>query len=274
MTHHALAVSGPQPTLEQKEMEWVLREKERKLEQVQTQLLLYAQDLAQMNLQRVRAFDSALDVLMTALDLRDTETEGHSRRVTEYTTYLAQKMNLNGKELAIIEHGALLHDIGKIGISDSILRKPGKLTPEEWEQMKQHTLWGYRMVLRIPFLNEDVAKIILQHHERYDGTGYPHRLANNQICLGARLFAIADTLDAMTSDRPYRRALPYAAAREEIKKGAGTQFDSSLVRLFLEVPEREWMLIRERVAAQYPESVWAWKQTPLFPVDRETEAAT
>ncbi|MCS6862817.1 MAG: HD-GYP domain-containing protein [Abditibacteriales bacterium] len=242
----------------------MLREKERKLEQVQMQLLLYAQDLAQMNLQREKAFDSALDVLMAALDLRDTETEGHSRRVAEYTTYLAQQAGLSGNQLAIIERGALLHDIGKIGISDSILRKPGKLTPEEWEQMKQHTLWGYRMVLRMPFLNEEVARIVLHHHERFDGKGYPYGLAGDQICLGARFFAIADTFDAITSNRPYRRAAPYEVARAEIEKGAGSQFDPDIVDVFLQIPEREWTLIRERVSAQYPESIWAWKQSPIY----------
>ncbi len=276
MAHLLSAVSMPQSTVdvEQKETEWLLREKERKLDQVQTQLLFYAQDLAQMNLQREKAFDSALDVLMAALDLRDTETEGHSRRVAEYTTYLAQQAGLSGAQLAIIERGALLHDIGKIGISDTILRKPGKLTPEEWEQMKQHTLWGYRMVLRIPFLNEEVARIVLHHHERYDGKGYPHGLTGKQICLGALFFAIADTFDAITSNRPYRRAAPYEVARSEIEKGAGSQFDPEIVDLFLKVPKREWTLIRERVSAQYPESIWAWKQCPTYADGAESESAS
>jgi putative nucleotidyltransferase with HDIG domain len=191
-----------------------------------------------------RSFRATLDALLAALDTRDTETEGHSERVAAYTMAMAHRLKLSSEELNDIERGALLHDIGKIGVPDSILYKPGPLTPEEWEIMKQHPVIGYRMCMKVDELRS-AAPIVLHHHERWDGGGYPYGLAGEAIPLGARIFAIADTLDAMTSDRPYRKALSFAEAREEIIRCAGKQFDPEMVKLFLEIPEEELRLIRE-----------------------------
>lgn len=191
-----------------------------------------------------KSYRATLDALLAALDTRDTETEGHSERVAAYTMAMANRLNLSAEELTNIERGALLHDIGKIGVPDSILYKPGPLTPEEWEIMKQHPVIGYRMCMKIDALRP-AAPIVLHHHERWDGQGYPYGLAGEAIPLGARIFAIADTLDAMTSDRPYRKALSFAEAREEIIRCAGKQFDPEMVKLFLEIPEEELRMIRE-----------------------------
>ncbi|MCS7190379.1 MAG: response regulator [Fimbriimonadales bacterium] len=191
-----------------------------------------------------RSYRATLDALLAALDTRDTETEGHSERVAAYTMAMARRLDLSPDELMNIERGALLHDIGKIGVPDSILYKPGPLTPEEWEIMKQHPVIGYRMCMKVDALRP-AAPIVLHHHERWDGQGYPYGLAGEAIPLGARIFAIADTLDAITSDRPYRKAKSFAEAREEIVRCAGTQFDPEMVKLFLEIPEEELQLIRE-----------------------------
>jgi putative nucleotidyltransferase with HDIG domain len=191
-----------------------------------------------------RSYRATLEALLAALDTRDTETEGHSERVAAYTMLIAQQLNLSEAELQHIEHGALLHDIGKIGVPDHILYKPGPLTPEEWEIMKQHPVIGYKMCMKIEMLRP-AAPIVLHHHERWDGRGYPYGLNGAEIPLGARIFAIADTLDAMTSDRPYRKALSFAQAREEIERCAGSQFDPELVRVFLELPEEQLRAIRE-----------------------------
>ncbi|MFN7019387.1 MAG: HD-GYP domain-containing protein [Fimbriimonadales bacterium] len=191
-----------------------------------------------------KSYRATLDALLAALDTRDTETEGHSERVAAYTMAMANRLNLSAEELVNIERGALLHDIGKIGVPDSILYKPGPLTPAEWEIMKQHPVIGYRMCMKIDALRP-AAPIVLHHHERWDGQGYPYGLAGEAIPLGARIFAIADALDAMTSDRPYRKALSFTEAREEIIRCAGKQFDPEMVKLFLEIPEEELRLIRE-----------------------------
>ena len=190
------------------------------------------------------SYEAVLDALLTALDTRDTETEGHSERVTAYTMLLADAMGLPTEVLYHIERGALLHDIGKIGVSDTILHKPGPLAPEQWAEMKRHPEIGYRMCARIDFL-AGAAEIVLQHHERWDGLGYPHGLKGERIHVGARIFAIVDAFDAMTTDRPYRCAMPYAEARAEIAQNAGTQFDPNIVERFLSIPERRWVSLRE-----------------------------
>ena len=187
--------------------------------------------------------ESILDALLSALSTRDTETQGHSERVTAYTMEMADRLQLSAKELYHIERGALLHDIGKIGVPDRILLKPDKLTPEEWVEMKKHPVIGYQMCARIEML-QGASQIVLHHHEAWDGSGYPHGLQGEAIPLGARIFALADTLDAMTSDRPYRAALSFETARTEIEKFAGRQFDTDLVRLFLEIPAPRLIQIR------------------------------
>lgn len=187
--------------------------------------------------------EGVLDALLSALDARDTETEGHSERVTAYTMEMADRLRLRREEIYHIERGALLHDIGKIGVPDRILLKPSSLTTEEWFDMRKHPLIGHRMCARIPLLQR-ASEIVLHHHERWDGKGYPHGLAGEEIPLGARIFAIADALDAMTSDRPYRAALPFADAFAEIVRQSGTQFDPALIAVFRQTPELRWTQIR------------------------------
>src|SRR5206468_11645463 len=146
------------------------------------------------------SYDITLEALGDALDLKDSETEGHSKRVTAYTIALARAMGISPAEIKVIARGAFLHDIGKMAIPDDILRKPGKLTPEEQELMREHCTRGYHMLRKIPFLSE-AAEIVFAHQEHFDGTGYPNQLRGAEIPIGARIFAIADTLDAITSDR-------------------------------------------------------------------------
>lgn len=193
--------------------------------------------------------ENVLEALLAALNTRDTETEGHSQRVTAYTVELAESMKLEMAELYHIERGALLHDIGKIGIPDRILLKPGKLTPEEWIEMKKHPVMGYDMCRKIESLQQ-AAQIVLHHHETWDGLGYPYGLKREEIPLGARIFAIADCLDAMTSDRPYRTALPFSTARAEIHRFSGKQFDPDIVDVFLKIPEARWKHIRSCVSEE------------------------
>ncbi len=191
-----------------------------------------------------RSYDYTLSALGGALDMKDAETEGHCQRVTSITIAIAKQMGVDRSALAHIARGAFLHDIGKMGVPDSILRKPGKLTEEERAVMRRHCDIGYAVLEKIPFLSE-AAEIVLAHQEHYDGSGYPRGLRGEQIPLGARIFAVADTLDAMISDRPYRRALPLSAAREEIRRCGGTQFDPAVVEVFLGMPESLWQKLRE-----------------------------
>src|SRR3954466_3606948 len=178
-----------------------------------------------------RSYDVTLEALGDALDLKDAETEGHSKRVTAFTIAMARAMGLNGDRIRVIARGAFLHDIGKMAIPDAILRKPGALTEDETEIMKEHCYRGYQMLRKIPFLAE-AADIVYSHQEKYDGSGYPRNLKGEQITLGARIFAVADTLDAITSDRPYRAAQPTKAALTEISKFSGTPFDPTVVKTF------------------------------------------
>jgi putative nucleotidyltransferase with HDIG domain len=193
-----------------------------------------------------KSYDITLEAMGDALDLRDAETEGHSRRVTAYTIALAREMGLNAEELRVIARGAFLHDIGKIATPDCILLKPGRLTPAETVIMREHCARGYEMVRKIPFLR-DASEIVHAHQETFDGSGYPRGLRGEEIPLGARIFAIADTLDAMTSDRPYRVSMGFAAAREEIKRFSGRQFDPRIVEIFLRMPAELWGELRLEV---------------------------
>jgi putative nucleotidyltransferase with HDIG domain len=189
------------------------------------------------------ASEITLEALVAALDAREHETQAHSKRVSEYTLYLAREMSVDALELDVIRRGAMLHDIGKIGIPDSILLKPGKLTDEEWVGMQKHPQIGYWILDGIEAL-KPASDIVLSHHERHDGTGYPRKLSADRIPLGARIFSVADTLDVMTSDRPYRKALSYEDARSEISRFSGTQFDSEVVKYFLRVRPDVWTEIR------------------------------
>jgi putative nucleotidyltransferase with HDIG domain len=185
------------------------------------------------------SYDDTLEALGGALDLKDAETEGHCKRVTAFTLAIAQALKVDVSQLPEIARGAFLHDIGKMAIPDQILRKPGPLTPEEQEIMRTHCAIGHEMLSRVPFLR-DVAKIVLAHQEHYDGSGYPNGLKGEDIPLGARIFAVADTLDAMTSDRPYRSALSLEQAKAEITRCSGTQFDPKVAAAFLSLPDSTW----------------------------------
>src|SRR5438552_5033554 len=196
-----------------------------------------------------RSYDITLEALGDALDLKDAETEGHSKRVTAFTIAVARAMGLSGDRIRVIARGAFLHDIGKMAIPDAILRKPGALTEDERAIMREHCFRGYQMLRKIPFLAE-AAEIVYSHQERFDGTGYPRNLKGEEIPLGARIFAVADTLDAITSDRPYRAAQPIAHAREEIARFEGTQFDPAVVRVFLQMPETIWEDLRKEIETQ------------------------
>ena len=196
--------------------------------------------------QVVERTNNLLDGLISALDYRDAETQWHSRRVSLFTRHIAAQLDHDPRALADIEMGALLHDIGKIAVSDTILLKEGPLTPKEWAEMRKHPEAGWHMLQRIPYLHT-ASLIVLQHQERWDGTGYPARLKGQEICLGARVFAIADTYDAITSDRPYRAAQPHDIACQEIARCAGTQFDPELVEAFLKIPEADWLRIRREI---------------------------
>ena len=186
-----------------------------------------------------KAYDSTLSALVKALDAREREVGSHSERVMNFASLMAEKVGIRGKELEQLARGALLHDIGKIGTSDSILLKPGKLDTEEWAEMYRHPQIGYAILSDIPFLRTP-AEMILTHHERYDGTGYPKRLKGDQIPVGSRIFNLVDTLDAMTSDRPYRKAMPFEAVTVEVMRCRGSQFDPELSDLFLSIPRTEW----------------------------------
>ena len=203
------------------------------------QLSIALQDLEQ-------SYDYTLEALGGALDAKDAETEGHCQRVTAFTITIARAMDVDHGLLRQIARGAFLHDIGKMGIPDQILRKPGPLTADEREIMRRHCEIGYAVLERIPFLKE-AAEIVLAHQECYDGSGYPRGLKGEQIPLGARIFAVADTLDAMISDRPYRKALPISAAREEIQRYSGRQFDPKVVQVFLSQPDKTWLELHEKV---------------------------
>jgi len=196
-----------------------------------------------------RSYDITLEALGDALDLKDAETEGHSKRVTAFTIAIARHMGLSADQIRIIARGAFLHDIGKMAIPDAILRKPGKLNPDELAIMREHCYRGFQLLKRIPFLGE-ASEIVYSHQEHFDGSGYPRGLKGEEIPLGARIFSVADTLDAITSDRPYRAAQTVQAAKIEIEKWAGRQFDPEVVKAFLSMPNNIWEDLRREIDAQ------------------------
>jgi len=184
-------------------------------------------------------YEATLRALSSALDRRDSDTEGHSMRVTAYTLALGSALGLPRGDLLLLARAALLHDIGKIGVPDRVLRKPGPLDASEWEEMRRHPEIGVEMLAGIPFLRETLP-VVHFHHERWDGGGYPAGLDGEHIPLHARIFAVADAYDAMTADRPYRRALPQEQAVAELRRGRGSQFDPSIVDAFLSYPLQHW----------------------------------
>ena len=187
-----------------------------------------------------------LEGMIRALDYRDTETQWHSWRVARFTRRIAEALGIEGQQLVHIEQGALLHDIGKIGVRDAILLKPGPLTPEEWVEMKKHPELGFRMLQNIPYL-KPAADIVYQHQEKWNGQGYPRGLKGEEITIGARLFCIADTMDAICSDRPYRKGSTLEVAIAEIGRLGGSQFDPKAVETYLAIPPSEWVRIRHDI---------------------------
>jgi len=201
-------------------------------------------DLQRLNVELALAYDTTLEGWSRALDLRDKETEGHSRRVTEMTVGLARAMGMSEGELVHVRRGALLHDIGKMGIPDSILLKPALLTEEQTEIMRRHPVYAYELLSPIDYLRP-ALDIPYCHHEQWDGTGYPRGLQGEQIPLAARIFAVVDVWDALRSHRPYRLGWPEDRAREHIRSLAGTHFDPKVVEVFLD----------GGVAAEWEESI-------------------
>ena len=216
----------------------------------------YQQHLEELVSQRTAELDKALEeiedsyrmtlkALVQALETRDSETHGHSERVVTFSLRLGIELGLDKDALRNLELGALLHDIGKIGVPDAILRKPTALTLEEWNKMKLHPQHGQKILRSIPFLG-GATQLVAQHHEKWDGTGYPYCLRGEDIDLGARIFAVADAFDAMVSDRVYRRGRSYQDALEELERFAGTQFDPVVVAAFKVIPKEDWEVLRER----------------------------
>jgi cyclic di-GMP phosphodiesterase len=190
-----------------------------------------------------RSYGETLQALGAASDLRDGATAGHSERVALYSLRIARELNVPEQEQKTITMGAWLHDIGKLAIPDAVLLKPGPLTEDEWRVMRTHVQIGYDLIKRIAFLAA-AADIILTHHERCNGSGYPRHLSGTQIPFGAKVFAVADTVDAMTSNRPYRSAYSFDEARDEISSGLGARYDSQVASTFLRIPIVEWEAIR------------------------------
>jgi len=191
------------------------------------------------------AYRSTLKALTAALETRDLETHGHSERVVTYSLRLGREYGLDSQRIKALEFGSLLHDIGKIGVPDSILRKPAKLSDDEWVLMRQHPVHGQQILRGIEFL-EGAARVVGQHHEKWDGSGYPLGLSGDDIDLCARIFAVADAFDAITSDRVYRKGKPYQAAAQELNDWAGKQFDPKVVEAFHRVPKEDWDELRDR----------------------------
>jgi putative two-component system response regulator len=194
--------------------------------------------LKALNEELLVAYDKTIEGWSLALDLRDRETEGHTRRVVGLTVKFAQVAGVSDEDLEHVRRGALLHDIGKMGIPDSILHKPGELTAAEWEIMRKHPLYAYQWLSSIKFL-EPALHIPYAHHEKWDGTGYPRGLKGDEIPLAARIFAIVDVWDALCSDRPYRKSVSKAKALEYIRSQNGLHFDPSLTAVFLEIIKDE-----------------------------------
>jgi response regulator RpfG family c-di-GMP phosphodiesterase len=223
-------------TLEKRRLVLENKEYQANLEQkVREQTEVIRTVMGEINL----AYEHTLVALIRALDAREKEVGSHSERVMSYARLLAKAAGISEDDLIIIGKGALLHDIGKIGVSDNILLKPAKLDDSEWEIMRQHPSIGFDILSGIRYF-AGAAELVLHHHERWDGNGYPGNLKGEDIPISARIFALVDTLDAMTSDRPYRKALTFEAVLDEVTRCSSKQFDPGLVDLFLSVPKNEW----------------------------------
>jgi putative nucleotidyltransferase with HDIG domain len=194
-----------------------------------------------------QSYWSTLQALVTALDVRDNETAGHSLRVARYSLAIGERLRLKPEQMEQLRQGALLHDIGKIGVPDAVLRKPGRLDAAEWDEMKRHPTIGKAFLEDIHFLRPAVS-VVYCHHERFDGTGYPQGLQGDAIPLPARIFAVADALDAITSKRYYKEAVSFREAVAEIEACSGSHFDPTVVKAFLTLPEKAFMRIRQETS--------------------------
>ena len=190
--------------------------------------------LQQANDELTHAYDMTLESWALALALRDNETESHTRRVADLTTHLAAELGVRGEDLTHIRRGAILHDIGKIFVPDSILLKPGPLTDEEWKVMRMHPVYAQQILAPVAFLQKSV-EVPYNHHERWDGTGYPRGVKGEAIPLGARIFAVIDVWDALVSDRPYRKALPEEMVLDYLKQQSASHFDPQILQAFLDL---------------------------------------
>jgi putative nucleotidyltransferase with HDIG domain len=197
------------------------------------------------------AYRSTLGALTAALEARDAETHGHSERVVTFSLRLGREYGLTTAQMKALEFGSLLHDIGKIGVPDAILRKPAKLTDEEWIRMREHPMHGQQILRGIKFL-EGAARVVAQHHEKWDGSGYPLGLKTEEIDICARIFSVADAFDAITSDRVYRKGRPYEAAAKELDEWVNRQFDPKVVEAFHRVPPEDWDELRRRSLMRKP----------------------
>lgn len=214
-----------------------------RLARAEAQLVTYARDLRTIyqaerarREQLERAYVATLVALSRALDMRDTETEEHSLRVTRYSLAIGQRLGLTSDALASLELGAMLHDVGKIGIPDAVLRKPGPLTDAEWVIMRQHPRLGFTILSGVEFLASSL-EVVLHHHEKWNGNGYPDGLRGETIPLAARIFAVADAFDAITSSRPYKAALPVEEALTRLQRDAGAHFDPAVVEAFVPIAD-------------------------------------
>jgi putative nucleotidyltransferase with HDIG domain len=216
------------------------------------------------------AYRSTLKALTAALETRDSETHGHSERVVSYSLRLGREYGLSSEEMKSLEFGSLLHDIGKIGVPDSILRKPAKLTEEEWVRMREHPVHGQQILRGIEFL-QGAARVVAQHHEQWDGSGYPLGLRAEEIDICARIFAVADAFDAITSDRVYRRGKSYEAAAQELDDWAGRQFDPKIVEAFHRVPKEDWEVLHRQSLMPKKDQFDVRQLVPT--VDSQLEAA-
>jgi response regulator RpfG family c-di-GMP phosphodiesterase len=193
-------------------------------------------------------FNATVEAMVSSIEARDCETQHHCRRAREYTLMLAHRVGVHGRALRDIGWGSLLHDVGKIGVRDDILLKRGELTPGEWEEMRKHPLIGFRILSPITFLG-GAAQIVLHHHERFDGTGYPYGKLRDEIPIGARIFAVADAIETITSRRSYKEALPFEAAEREILRCSGAHFDPQIVEAFRSIPAIHWLSVRKKFLA-------------------------
>ena len=238
VSHHVLAQAA--------------RQNERRLASYASELEKANEGLSHALAELNSTYHSAISALATALETRNVETRGHSDRVIAYSLRLGRELGLDEEELKALELGALFHDIGKIGIEDKILLKPNYLTGDEWREMRKHPTKGARIIEEVPYLRVAIP-VVAQHHERWDGSGYPEGLAGEQIDIKARIFAVADAIDAITSDRPYDKPRTFDVACDELKRGAGKQFDPKVVEYFCRIPLEEWALLSQGAVAPVEE---------------------